>query len=161
FLDLMPLRARVRADLERRFPSPLVSEAWNGLGRRYDNLILLPPYQCHPDSSPGAGDSYVIFGSLAAAQHMRTNSYYAARNTRAQLQAHCADRLRSALTGPLDPRSAYVVTDGVRTLWQLDGVDSHRCRVVDGFNLCTTDTAGPPPPVRAAAAYDPGERVGF
>ncbi|HEX4568125.1 MAG TPA: DUF6311 domain-containing protein, partial [Vicinamibacterales bacterium] len=64
FVDLMPLRTRVRADLERRFRNPLVSDAWKGLGRRYDNLILLPPYQCDPAGGAGGSDSYVTFGKF-------------------------------------------------------------------------------------------------
>jgi len=49
------------------------------------------------------------------------------------------------LIGPLDPRSAYVVTDAARTVWQLDGVAAH-CRLADGFNLCAADGSAPPLP---------------
>jgi hypothetical protein len=161
FVDLMPLRSHVRADLDRRFPNPLASDAWKGLGRRFDNLILVPPYQCDPNIAPGGLDSYVTFGKLSAAERMRSNSYYAGRYTQAQLQAHCVDLLRSTLTGSLDPRSAYVVTDAVRILWQLDGVRSHRCTVANGFNLCTTDNSGPSPPIPSPAPYRPGDRIDF
>ena len=92
---------------------------------------------------------------------MRSNSYYAGRYSRSQLQAHCVELLRTALTGPLDPRSAYVVTEPVRVLWQLDGVQSHRCQVVDGFNLCTTDNSGPMSPIPPASPYTLGDRIGF
>jgi hypothetical protein len=157
--DLMPLRTRVHADLQRRFTNPLVSDAWKGLGRRFDNLILLPPYQCDPPGGAGGPDSYVTFGKFAGAERMRSNSYYAGRYSRAQLQAHCVDLLRTALTGPLDARSAYVVTDAVRSVWQLDGITSHPCRAADGFNLCTTDTAVSSPAIPAPPAYRLGATI--
>jgi hypothetical protein len=139
FADLTPLRAKVRAAMDERFAGPLQSPSWKGLGRSYDNLILVPSFQCDPYKA-GVGELYgfVWFGKLAAAERMRANSYYAARYTRAELRAHCVDLLRAQLDGVLDQRSAYVVSDEVRALWALRGVQSARCRKVDGFNLCTS-----------------------
>jgi hypothetical protein len=86
----------------------------------------------------------VYFGKYAALERMRLNSYYAARYTRPQLQAHCLNLLRANLLGPLDPHAAYVVTDQVRTIWELDGVKSHVCQAAAGFNVCTpTDSSQP------------------
>jgi hypothetical protein len=161
--DLGPLRSKVRAVLNQRFANGLVSPAWTDLGRKYDNLILIPPYQCGPYTGPGGFYSFVTFGKLAAAERMRTNSYYAARYTRPELLAHCVDLLRTQLAGTLDARSAYVVTDGVKTVWDLYGMRSHRCEMADGFNLCTPVTS--PGAVSAAApaapAYAMGEVLDF
>jgi hypothetical protein len=144
YADLIPLRTRVRAMLDQRFDTPLRAAAWQDLAGRYDNLVLLPPHQCAPYAGAGGMYGFVWFGSLAASARLRTNSYYAARYTRAQLYAHCVGLMRAALQGTLDPRSAYVVTDAVRTVWQVRGVRSHRCESVDGFNLCTASDASAP-----------------
>ena len=156
--DLTPLRTRVRRTLDQRFPSPLQAPAWAGLGRTHDTLVLVPPYQCGPEKSAGGIYSYVTFGKLAAAERMRSNDYYAARYTQAQLTAHCVDLLRTHLHGPLDPRSAYIVTDAVRTVWTLAGVRSHRCERLDNYNLCTAaaDAASPPQAAPPAPPYELG-----
>jgi Family of unknown function (DUF6311) len=162
--DLATLRSKVRAVLDQRDESGLKSPAWKDLGRKYDNLILIPPYQCGPYTGPGGFYSFVIFGKLAAAERMRSNSYYAARYTHPQLSAHCVDILRTQLAGTLDPRSAYVVTDGVKTVWDVNGMQSHRCELADGFNLCTPVTsADAMPAARApdAPAYVMGETLDF
>jgi len=163
--DLTPLRREARAALDNRFASPLQSPSWKGLGREVDNLILVPPFQCDAINGAGGQYSYVWFGKLAVAERLRSNSYYAARYTRAQYYAHCVDLLRGQLVGPLDPRSAYVVTDAVRRVWDVDGVRSHRCQVADGFNLCTpatgSDAASPPAEIPKAPAYALGQVLDF
>lgn len=161
--DLTPLRSKVHAMTAQRFDLPLKSAAWTGLGRTVDNLILIPPYQCDPYTGAGGLYSYVTFGKFASAEGMRTNSYYAARYTRPQLLAHCVDLLRAQLEGRLDPRSAYVVTDAVRTVWTLAGMHSHTCQQADGYNLCTPAAAGAvpdrTPPERAP--YTLNEQLDF
>jgi hypothetical protein len=139
--DLTALRTKVRSMVDQRFASPLQSPSWKDLGRRYDNLIVVPPYQCAPYTGPGGYHGFVTFGKLAAAERMRSNSYYAARYTKPQMQAHCVDLLRTQLAGTLDERSVYVVTDAVRTIWDLAGMRSHHCQQADGYNLCTMATA--------------------
>jgi hypothetical protein len=164
FVDLIPMRTRVRTVLDQRFSSPLQSPVWHGLGRRYDTLVLLPPYQCSGFTTAGGPYSYVFFGQLAAAERMRTNSYYAARYTYDQLHAHCVDLMRTELQGTLDPRSVYVVTDPVQAVWRIVGMRSHRCDVVDGFNLCMPvdpANAAPPVPAAPAAKYRTGQVIDF
>jgi hypothetical protein len=165
FADVTPLRAAVRKTMDMRFESPLTSPAWE-LGSRYDNLILIPAHQCDPYTGGAGGvNGYVWFGKLAAAERMRTNSYYAARYGSSELRFHCVERLRRELAGELDPRSAYVVSDGVRTIWRLGGMRSHRCEVADGFNLCTPATADEAEreaaAVPQAAAYTVGDVLNF
>ena len=120
--DLLPLYAQSRSRCDGRFDTPLTSPAWSGLGRRFDNLILIPPYQCDPTQAAGGLYNYVYFGRLAAIEHLRLNNYYAARYTHAELRAHCVDLLRAQLLGDLDPRSAYVVSDNVLTVCEVHGV---------------------------------------
>ena len=162
--DLMPLRAKVRTTLNQRFASPLHSPIWRELGERYENLILVPPYQCSPTTAAGGYYNYVDFGKLAAVERMRSNNYYAARYSGSELQAHCVDLLRSQLQGKLDAQSAYVVTDGVRTVWSLGGMRSHTCRQVDGYNLCTPAAQGetaPPLHTPRAPPYNIGDVIAF
>jgi hypothetical protein len=161
--DLRPFYARIRERGEARFPTPLTSPAWNGLGRRFDNLILIPAYQCDPFRPAGGTYNYVYFGRIAALERLRLNNYYASRYAHADLRTHCVDLLRAQLQGDLDPRSAYVVSDAVRTVWEVRGMRSHRCQPVDGVNLCTAvaagDVDGVPLPASSPASYTLGTEL--
>lgn len=165
--DLTPLRSKVHAVVGRGVPavSPLGSPEWQGLGAKYDNLMLLPPFQCSPFYGAGGFYSFVWFGKLAASEHMRTNNYYAARYTKTELEAHCVTLLRAQLQGSLDARSAYVATDGVYTAWQLAGVRSHQCQRVGDANLCTpvadASAASALPPAPAPPSYPLGTDLDF
>jgi hypothetical protein len=162
--DVRVLRARVRAMVDQRFESPLQAPAWHALAGQVDTLVVLPAYQCDPYHTPGEAYGNITFGMLAASQGLRTNSFGASRYGRDELYAHCVDRLRAELGGELDPRAAYVVTDAVRTVWAATGMQSHRCDVADGFNLCTPVPPGGTPaslPVPEAAEYVPGTVLDF
>lgn len=167
FADLAGLRRAVLAMNSQRFDKVITSPVWNELGAKYDNLILVPPFQCEPLTGAGGPHSFVWFGRVAAAQTMRLNAYYAARAMQSELTGHCLDLLRTQFKGELDSRSAYVVTDGVQTVWSLAGVRSHRCERVDVFNLCTpvepsASASSPPPiPTPPAPAYSLGRTVNF
>jgi hypothetical protein len=157
--DLMPLRSKVNFTVGRDIPavSPLGAPEWHTLGSKYENLLLVPPFECSPFSGAGGFYSFVWFGKLASAQHLRTNNYYAARYTKPELLAHCLTLLRAQLQGTLDSRSAYVITEGVQTVWQLAGVRSHRCQRIAEFILCTpaegADVGALPPPPPPAPPY--------
>lgn len=140
--DLTQLRQSVRAVGDQTVPDPLRSSAWKELGRTHENLMVVPAYQCGPELAPGGKPTYRIFGMLAAAQRMRTNSYYAARYTKREIQVHCVEVPAAVLKGNLDTRSAYVVSDAVRTVLELSPTTtSHRCETIDGFNLCTVSAS--------------------
>ena len=153
--DLWPLYAKTRRICDTRYENLMGSPAWRGLGRRYDNLIVIPAYQCDAFQAAGGIYNYVYFGRIAAIERLRLNNYYAARYTHAELQAHCVDLLREQLQGNLDRRSAYAVNDEVRSVWEVYGMRSHQCEQVDAVNLCTPVPAsetGYHPPLPAAAA---------
>jgi len=164
--DVGPVRARVQAVYERHPRDPLVSPAWRDLRATHARLIVLPAWQCGP-GSPGGREGFRKFGLLAVAEGLQTNSYYAARYGPDQLRTHCSDV--SALDGrDLDPRAAYVVDDKTLALWEIAGMRSHVCAVVDGFNLCTRNDRGlsSSPAVRAKVearipAYALGEALTF
>ena len=81
FADTAPLRRCVYAAVHQTYPQPLKSPIWRHLGSVYQNLIVLPAWQCGPYFSPGGAYGYRYFGFLAAEQNMRINSYYTARYT--------------------------------------------------------------------------------
>jgi preprotein translocase subunit SecE len=163
--DLANLRRTVHATNNQRFDNVINSPVWKALGEKYDNVILVPPFQCDPLNGAGGPHSFVWFGRVAAAERMRLNAYYAARAMQSEMTGHCLDLLRTQLAGTLDGRSAYVVTDAVQTVLALAGVRSHRCERVDVFNLCTAvDPVAPasaPPPIPAAAPYALGRALNF
>jgi len=133
--DLVPLRSRVRSVYDRRPASPLVSPVWRDLRSSHERLIVLPAWQCG-SGTPGGREGFRKFGLLAVAQGLQTNSYYAARYGPEQLRTHCTEM--PALDGrDLDPKAAYVVDDRTLAVWEVSGMESHSCDVVDGFNLCT------------------------
>jgi hypothetical protein len=161
--DLGPLRARVQAIGRQLGPDPLQSDAWKQLGRDHENLIVVPAFQCAPELTPGGHPGFEVFGKLASAQRMRTNSYYAARYTQREMIVHCVDLPRAVLTDALDSRSAYVVSDGVRTLLELSSMASHRCETHDGYHVCTA-AASPAEADRRrpdAVPYAFGEQLDF
>jgi hypothetical protein len=163
-IDLSPLRSKMREAADHHVSDPLQSPVWRELGRHYENLIVLPAFQCAPDLAPGGHPTYVIFGKLGASQRMRTNSYYAARYSAREMYVHCVEFPRAVLGGSLDSRSAYVVSDPVRKVLELSSMTSHRCEVVDGFNLCTPVSGGEAAPPRRevdAASYTLGDRIDF
>lgn len=162
--DLWTLRSQVRASIDLPVEDPLRSPVWRNLGRDYANLMVIPPYQCGPNEAPGGLISYAIFGKLAASQRMRTNDYYAARYTRREILTHCGDVPRSVLgRDELDAHTVYVVSNALRAAWEITPVKSHSCERVDGFNLCTLNSASHVPlgqPIDAVA-YSIGERLDF
>jgi hypothetical protein len=165
FADLRTLRGLVRTNVDAPVENRLHSPVWRSLGVDLANLLVIPAYQCGPFAAPGGKPTYAIFGKLASSQRMRTNSYYAARYTKRELQVHCLELPDSLLRGKvLDAHTAYVVSDGVRAVWESTPVTSHRCDRVDGFNLClplkaesATRVVTPPEP----APYAIGEILDF
>jgi hypothetical protein len=145
FADTFPLRRVVQAHISHALslPSPLHSPQWSSLGKDHANLLVLPPWQCymkHGADTPGGRDGFRIFGLLAAAQHMRTNSYYAARYSAASLAFHCDQAVNDLRKEPLSPDSAYVVSPSVASIIAAGPTGPNACHTLDGFILCSTKT---------------------
>lgn len=118
-------------------PSPLPSPVWSKLGSVYQNLMVMPPWQCGVNSTPGGANGFQIFGFLAVAQHMRTNSYYAARYTEVNRQKECSEAVSALSSKPLSPNSAYVVTYMLAQQIAKGPNGPGKCHDVDHFILCT------------------------
>ena len=126
--------------MHQTFPKPLKSPVWHQLGAVYENLVVLPPWQCGPWLSPGGAYGYRYFGYLAVEQKMRINSYYTARYTGKALEVHC-DHLAVELPNlPLSPDSAYVVSASVAAQIAKGPTGDGKCHDLDEFILCTTKT---------------------
>lgn len=124
-----------RASFDRPVTNPLRAERWSTLGTDHERLMVIPPALC-PDAL-GGHDGFLIFGGLAAAQRMATNTYAPARAGQAALHLHCTDLPARVRRGELEPRAAYVVDDQTRAALDSARTSSHRCAALDGFNLCT------------------------
>jgi Family of unknown function (DUF6311) len=139
FVDTIPLRRLVHEAVSQSWPQPLHSPQWSSLGKDHANLLVLPAWQCDADT-PGGPDGYRIFGLLAVSQHMRINSYYAARHSPASRAFHCHQAVKDLLTKPLSPDSVYVVSPTLARTIAAGPTEPDACRTLDGFILCSTKT---------------------
>jgi hypothetical protein len=135
FTDLIPFQRWVRSGVNQIRDTPLKSEVWTRLGSSYQNLIVLPPWQCSPGDSPGGRAGFSTFGILAANQKMRINSYYSARYTAASLSFHCGEPTATLIAHFLSTASVYVVTPRVAGAFVRSGFGN--CHNLDGFVLCS------------------------
>jgi hypothetical protein len=144
FADTLPLRRAVREQVSQSYPLPFRSPQWSSLGQDHANLLVFPPWQCLPGASatdtPGGWEGFRIFGMLAVGQHMRTNSYYAARYSAANLAFHCHRAMKDLLEKPLAPDSAYIVSPAIARIIAAGPTGPSACRTLDGFILCSTKT---------------------
>lgn len=136
-VDLNPLRNAVRETAARPATwNTLSSPVWGTLNDHHAKLIVVPPWQCGAKNSPGGRESFAIFGMLASAQDMKLNSYYTGRLSNAERRVHCSLITNEVRSGNLDPTAAYVVNDRILISLHLAAMESHVCKIVDGFNLC-------------------------
>lgn len=119
---------------------PLQSPIWSTLGSIHENLVVLPAWQCGPNSSPGGLDGYRIFGFLAAVQKMRTNSYRSSRYTEANRDFHCKQAIAALSERPLSPDTAYVVTPTLAAVIAKGPSGPGKCHELDNFILCSSKT---------------------
>jgi hypothetical protein len=138
--DTSPIRQWVRSTVNAEHPTPLKSPIWSKLGSVHENLIVLPAWQCGAGASPGGSPGYRIFGMLAAAQRMRTNSYYAARYTEVAREQECTQSISAVTTAPLSSDSAYVVAPSVAALIGEGPTGLGKCHDLDRFILCSSKT---------------------
>ena len=139
FVDEGPLRYAIRTEVQSPRPNILRSPIWQHLGEKHANLLVFPPWQCGAEASPGGKDGFATFGMLAAAQHMRTNSYYAARYSPRSIAWHCGEGTKELLQH-LREDSAYIITPDLASFVALNNPQPNLCHQVDGFILCSKVT---------------------
>lgn len=140
FVDTIPLRRWLYSGVHQDYPKPLISPIWHQLGSVYENIIVLPAWQCAPRSSPGGVYGYRTFGYLAAEQKMRINSYYTARYTGLALDYHCNQPNDQFARQPLSPDSVYIVTPAIAAQIAQGPTGEGKCHDLDGFILCSPRT---------------------
>ena len=140
FADTAPLRRWVYSGTHLTYPQPLKSPIWRQLGSVYQNLVVLPAWQCGPRLSPGGVYGYRYFGFLATDQKMRTNSYYTARYTGKALEFHCNRSDADLANLALSPDTAYVVTPAIAAQIEKAPTGAGKCHDLDGFILCSPKT---------------------
>ena len=137
--DTLPLRRGVREQVSRSHPLPFQSPQWSSLGQAHANLLVVPPWQClHAagrSDTPGGLDGFRIFGLLAVSQHMRTNSYYAARYSAASLAFHCDQAVKDLMHNPLSPDSAYVVSPAIARIIAAGPTGPNACHTARWIHL--------------------------
>jgi Family of unknown function (DUF6311) len=148
FFDLAPLRADIRHQWQTAAaPTVPPDAAWHELGRTQRHLVVLPPWQCSPEHTPGGLDGYAIFGRLALDQHMTINSYYAGRVSIDRIRFFCTEQLSQVQRDGLRSDTAYVLgkTNGKLLVGVEDG--GNFCRNEDRYILCSQ--------VSAKSGFDP------
>jgi hypothetical protein len=141
-IDINGLRRWVHSEVNNpsAYRSPLHSPIWSKLGGVYKNLIVMPAWQCNTGATPGGLNGYRIFGFLAMKQHLRINSYYAARYSEIKKQAQCGPDIEALSHKPLSPDSAYVVTYMLAQQIAQGPTGPGKCYNVDQFILCSPKT---------------------
>jgi Family of unknown function (DUF6311) len=134
FADLQPLRHWLYGSINQSDSSPLKSPVWRRLGESYQNLMVMPPWQCGFTFSPGGRWGFATFGMLAATEHMRTNSYYSARPI--DHGYHCEASVAAIGRQPLPRDAAYVLTPSLAS--KITANRAGKCKDVDGFILCSS-----------------------
>ena len=119
------------------YSQPLRSPIWWTLGLSYQNLVVLPAWQCDNSHSPGGLEGYGTFGLLAADQKMRTNSYDSARYTERALEFHCVQSITDLAERQLSPDTAYVVTPTLASIIANGPTGPGKCHDLDGYILCS------------------------
>lgn len=113
------------------------SAVWQTAARAHKHLVVIRPWQCDGNKTPGGFHGYWIFGRLAAENKMTINSFYAGRTTPKQLDFFCSEQPAQVMRDGLSADTAYVLSDEFLTpSLKLRG---HYCRRVDGFILCSTE----------------------
>lgn len=135
-VDLIPLRDWLHRTANQTYPSPLKSPIWSRLGESYQNLMVIPAWQCESAASPGGKYGYRTFGFLAVSQRMRINSYYSARYTESNRDYHCGQEIARLERDPLAADTAYVVTPDLAALIAEGPSGPGKCHDLDGFVLC-------------------------
>jgi len=97
---------------------------------QYSAVLVYPAWQCDPQGAAGGGvRNYEGVGYFAAAQHIPTNNFYAARTPADQTAFHCdfAARMRE-----IDPRALYLVSNALFDQYRDRLQGSHDCSALQG-----------------------------
>lgn len=111
-------------------------------------VIVVPPWQCDIQGTPGGVSSYEFLGAAALDNKLPINSFYAARTLPEQSAYHCdIKNTLQPLKHPLKER-IYVVSDRYYAFYRGVFTRTHECQRTEefgGFYLCVARSVGAPP----------------
>lgn len=139
YFDLLPLRDGVSARAQELHPGYLIAPDWAMLSRHHKHFVILPALQCGQETTPGGLNAWPSFARLVARSRLTLNSAYLARITPQAHMLDCVTIPQAVMQDGMRPDTAYVVGDALAIQLSVARNDSHFCRRVDGFNLCTHD----------------------
>jgi hypothetical protein len=88
-LDVSGVGFAIRNKISTIQRTAIQSEAITLNPERYDELVVLPPWQCNTEKTAGGGNNYEYLGFFAADHKISTNNFYAARILPEQTAFHC------------------------------------------------------------------------
>jgi len=147
--DLRPLRFVVRRDYSWPWPR-LESPAWQGIGRSFRSVRLVPPIIAHRIACRRYDQPYdfeIPFGVLAAEQHMSFNSANPARVDR--LAALCLPMLDSLSRGLVNPETVFIPSATYREAIEWWARGRVVCGTIEDANVCVArpDSSGAAAPL--------------
>jgi hypothetical protein len=153
FMDILPVRNSVARLIRIEHYDPLVANDWAAVAKSHRHLIVLPAWQCDQAGTPGGTGDWPWFARLAAKGGLTLNSVRAARESATSVEYNCIILPKQLIETGLRTDTAYVLGDRLALFVAERPHNSHYCRVVDGFNLCTFD------PARASLSRLLGEKL--
>ena len=136
---------------------------WRSLGATHKHLVVIPPYQCNPEDTPGGLKGFWLYGKLAADQKMSTNSFHPARMSAKQVEFFCGVQMHQIERDGMAPDTAYVVNPSYMMQISDEALRDHRCDRRGSVALCTYQLGGGRDPslVELLPAVDIGRLVEF
>lgn len=119
-----------------------------------DALIVIPPWQCNYQETPGQVRGFEIMYDLALELGLPTNSVYVARIPRKQLNYHCKTKNVLDYTRLPNKKFIYVLADSYYNQYNAILKATHSCTLYDKlnvapFHICRPADAAPFVPPRA------------
>lgn len=157
-IDVSGIADQTHGALAHRQHLAVRSETAASLKGRGKALIILPPWQCGPDQTPGGKRGFESLGFLATTLQIPTNNFYGARTPRFQSQYHCNDHLSLA---NIDPDNIYILSQAYFSKYAalFTAFDCQPLKGVPNARLCLSNrspqqgfsaTSGPAPSAAAA-----------
>ena len=92
-VDTSGIALDVRKKISTIQRASIESNAITSAPNKYDEIVVLPPWQCDTEKTAGGGNNYEYLGFFAADHKMSTNNFYAARILPAQTIYHCSKEM--------------------------------------------------------------------
>jgi hypothetical protein len=102
-------------------------------------LMVVPPWQCGPDASPGGLRGYELVGDIALNNKLVTNSFYAARTLPEQAAYHCNPKNWMPAASDLS-HVMFAVGPAQYSAFLPQLSESHNCSKYEqdgGYAICT------------------------